>query len=99
MSEYIEREAVLAREYLGYTRYTETEWQKGYWDGVDDLCAHVKELPAADVAPVRHAKWDDNNRCTNCGVHAPYYEMSLVCYLSPYCFECGAMMDLEVSDG
>ena len=54
MSEYIEREAVLAREYLGYTRYTETEWQKGYWDGVDDLCAHVKALPAADVA---HVVW------------------------------------------
>ena len=51
MAEYIEREAILAREYLGYTRYADTEWQKGYWDGVDDIFAHVKSLPAADVIP------------------------------------------------
>ena len=56
MAEYIEREAVLAREYLGYTRYADTDWQKGYWDGVDDICAHVKALPAADVVPVVRCK-------------------------------------------
>ena len=51
MKEYIEREAVLAREYIDFTRYDDTEWQKGYWAGVDDICAHVKALPAADVVP------------------------------------------------
>ena len=57
--------------------------------------AVILKIPAADVAEVVHAKWDDNGRCTNCGGHAPYYCMASTYYASPYCFECGAKMDKE----
>ena len=55
----------------------------------------VKDLPAADVAPVVHGRWNvvegrrlDNAICSNCGRHfQAYYEA--------YCFcpNCGAKMD------
>ena len=58
----------------------------------------IEAVPAADVAPVVHAKWDANGRCTNCGGHAPFYNfysMASTYYETPYCFECGARMDKE----
>ena len=73
---------------------------------VNDLLQHLQDeqykgairrvllqAPAADVAPVIHAKWDVNGHCTNCGGHAPFYCMTSTYYNSPYCFECGAKMD------
>ena len=51
------------------------------------------EIPAADVAPVRHGRWDENGRCTNCGGHAPFWCMASTYYKSPWCHECGAKMD------
>ena len=59
------------------------------------LEAAILNIPAADVAPVVHAKWDANGRCTNCGGHAPFYSMASTYHESPYCFECGAKMDGE----
>ena len=56
---------------------------------------YIKRIPAADVAPMVHAKWDANGRCTNCGGHAPFYSMASTYHESPYCFECGAKMDGE----
>ena len=55
----------------------------------------IEAVPSADVAPVVHAKWDANGRCTNCGGHAPFYCMTSTYHESPYCFECGAKMDGE----
>lgn len=55
----------------------------------------VKELPAADVAPVRHGRWGDNGipesilcGCSVCG---------FTCGASSffYCPSCGAKMDGE----
>lgn len=53
----------------------------------------LEDTPAADVAEVRHARWDKNGRCTLCGGHAPFWCMASTYYKSPYCFECGAKMD------
>lgn len=53
----------------------------------------IYEMPAADVAPVRHARWDENGRCSNCGGHAPFWCMASTYYESPWCQECGAKMD------
>ena len=55
----------------------------------------IEAVPAADVAPVVHAKWDANGRCTNCGCLAPFYCMTSTYHKSHYCFECGAKMDKE----
>lgn len=61
------------------------------YSAIDDLM----EIPPADVAPVRHARWDENGRCTNCGGHAPFWCMASTYYKSPWCHECGTKMDLE----
>ena len=80
MDEYIERE--LAIEALS----------RG--EGCENVCRRaIERILAADVAPVRHARWDENGRCSNCGGHAPFWCMASTYYKSPWCQECGAKMD------
>lgn len=98
MVEYIKREAAIA-----YIREQSEECQKAfeelggesgiYADAYNDLAEDFYRIPAADVAPVVHGKWDKNGNCTNCGKHAPFWSMSSCYYESPYCQSCGAMMD------
>ena len=57
-----------------------------------EVLGMIYEMPAADVAPVRHARWDENGRCSNCGGHAPFWCMASTYYKSPWCQECGAKM-------
>ena len=56
MAEYIEREALLKHSHIGMTRVSDTEWQRGYWDGVDDMAEYIREEPAVDVAEVVRCK-------------------------------------------
>ena len=94
MAEYIEREALLAdidaaMENAGM----------GYVVG-QTLKRYVKRVPAADVAPVRHARWVDNH-CTACGMMPMGDEMWKHCDFEPprferfmdYCPSCGCRMD------
>lgn len=55
----------------------------------------VVDFPSADVAEVRHGRWDENGRCTLCGGHAPFWAMASTYYKSPWCPACGARMDKE----
>ena len=60
----------------------------------------INEITAAEVAPVRHAKWVDNH-CTACGMMPMGDEMWKNCDFDPplferfmgYCPNCGAKMD------
>lgn len=98
MKEYIEREAVLDRlakvdmdTYYGFTAAVQF--------GVDHAIQCIKEAPAADVAPVRHAKCekidlDDGKvrwRCSKCKREILRYDP--IEYR--YCPNCGALMDGE----
>ena len=86
MTEYIEREAVLRA-------YEEVQRRNGPWR-FETL---IESVPSADVAPVRHGRWETNSDrpdsliCSvcNCGFdmwkHDPHN----------YCPNCGAKMDLE----
>lgn len=69
MTEYIDRNAAVKA-------IMETKWERGS-DGAMAM-EIVASLPAADVAPVVHGRWDDSGRytfpsgaaavrCTNCG--------------------------------
>lgn len=83
MADYIKRDAAIA-----YIREQSEECQKAfeelggesgiYADAYNDLAEDFYSIPAADVAPVVHAHWDDSGRytfpggstavrCTNCG--------------------------------
>lgn len=95
MAEYIEREAVerkLADIYMELGGY---KTRDAFYKAID----LVHRYPAADVAPVRRGRWDENGRCTMCGGHAPFWCMASTYYKSQYCFECGAKTDLEERDG
>jgi hypothetical protein len=77
----------------------------GYSIQKDDVIQGIKELPAADVEPVRHGRWIPINRinpawsqfgiaqhkCSECG--------SEEVTARKRCPECGAKMDGEVNNG
>lgn len=99
MDDYISREAALDKLNMAYrlcTRYVERLFLE-----LGIVC--VKGLPAADVEPVRHAKWKSIGaergrfglwKCTGtdgCGKVTPYK--------SNYCPNCGAKMDMENGNG
>lgn len=96
MDEYIEREAAIESI---MSEPPDSHYPRWYAD-------KIKAILAADVAPVRHGRWDssgkyrfqkDNSvavRCTECGccLSEPEYRE----YTWNYCPVCGAKMDLEV---
>ena len=70
----------------------------------------LDEVPKADVAPVVHGRWisweqagnfipsPDRHECSVCHDAAKVLVNGIE-LLSPYCPNCGARMDLEVSNG
>ena len=93
MTEYIDRNAAVKA-------IMETKWERGS-DGAMAM-EIVASLPAADVAPVVHGRWDDSGRytfpsgaaavrCTNCGCALTESEYRLNNW--NYCPVCGAKMD------
>lgn len=90
MAEYIDREALFAEfDRLGLGEHSIVE--KVFSIGVRTIIAG---MPAADVAPVVHGRWDSMDGyktrrvCSMCGWDVPEYGK----YYS-YCPNCGAKMD------
>ena len=56
-----------------------------------EVLGMIYEMPAADVAPVRHGRWKPFGRnlgeCSECG--------EVVAIRNNYCPNCGCKMDLE----
>ena len=115
MSDYISREAAIA-----YIREQSEEMQKAfeelggesgiYADAYNDLAEEFHRIPAADVEPVRHGRWecvyDDNTgetdiTCSHCKntrtVNGCFVSTDgKSCYFEDdYCPNCGSKMDLE----
>lgn len=73
-----------------------------------DLClcvseSDIKELPAADVAPVVHSRFVNMGgfpACENCGASPGTWEPkpNNQSGFPPYCYACGAKMDKEADD-
>lgn len=88
MAEYIEREALLDSichetcriAFCGATNCA--------------FMAKVCSAPAADVAPVVHARWVDG-KCSNCGVDIPTDDTRDAIFENEchFCYYCGAKMD------
>ena len=89
MAEYIGRDATIEA--------AKHAWAKGL-----EPSQYIEILPAADVAPVVHGRWDDSGRytfpsgdtavrCTNCGCTLTESEYHLNNW--NYCPVCGAKMD------
>ena len=99
MDEYIEREAAIKEiEKADYTLIAnDADSCKS-----DYLREIIESVPAADVVPVVHGRWDDSGRymfpsgaaavrCTNCGCALTESEYRLNNW--NYCPVCGAKMD------
>lgn len=102
MNDYISREAMLEKaEYDGNYRFVVP-------------VEAIKGLPAADVEPVRHGRWEEYIHSRYCGIDEygePIYRDVIVYYCSNpkcrrktvikenYCPSCGRKMDLEDDNG
>lgn len=106
MTDYISREAAIA-----YIREQSKECQKAfeelggesgiYADAYNDLADNFCSIPAADVAPVRHGRWETHYRS---GTTVPKGVVSGCCDMwnerkTPYCPYCGATMDGGAENG
>ena len=61
---------------------------------IDNVFGEIKEIPAADVAPVVHGRWECGCQCSVCvDRHGPYNSRHNPYY--NYCPNCGAKMDEE----
>lgn len=71
----------------------------GKHSGVADVIASlISDLPAADVVPVVHGRWDKKSglySCSECGMTCPYDVQADVIeyWVCNYCPNCGAKMD------
>ena len=67
MAEYVTKEQVID----WYRPYGQTDEPIPFETLVSDL----RDMKAADVAPVRHGRWDDEHKCTVCHNEA-FYKIS-----------------------
>lgn len=119
MTDYISREAAIA-----YIREQSEELQKAfeelggesgiYADAYNDLAEDFHRIPAADVEPVRHGRWEGYTHSYYCGSDKygdPVFRDGVVYYCTnpkcrrktvvkeKYCPSCGTKMDLEDENG
>ena len=88
MDEYVTKEQVID----WYRPYGQTDEPIPFENLVSDL----RDMKAADVAPVRHGKWLDG-RCTVCGWEEPdvgtWDGYDAEAWIeTPYCPNCGSLM-------
>ena len=97
MTEYIEREAISEeiRKYY-YKNPPNFSYGEGFDRGLDRAQRAILDAPAADVAPVRHGRWEwdteDIYRCSNCAEKSHVKEV-MGHPEWDYCPNCGATMD------
>lgn len=97
MAEYIEREKLIQKvKRIGDENY----FGRYAHIGITHAIQIMKRIPAADVAPVVHAKWNILNECLNEGVYCSHckkkvykLEYANQKLKSKYCPNCGAKMD------
>lgn len=84
MAEYIDRTVAVSQ----------ANFIHGRWDDVYVSASTLMAIPAADVAPVVHARWVDG-KCSNCGVDIPTDDAHDAIFENEcrFCYYCGAKMD------
>ena len=90
MAEYIKREAAID----AITDLAGKAPTCSAYEAVWKSARVLKKIPAADVAPVVHARWIDG-KCSNCGVDIPTDDAHDVIFGHEcrFCYYCGAKMD------
>ena len=109
MTEYIDKSALYEKiaqiEELAMNRYLEAPSNSPccsrYMEQLNERTAFkhiIADFPSADVAPVRHGRWEKQSglySCSECGKTCPYdVQADVIEYWAcNYCPSCGAKMD------
>lgn len=95
MTEYIKREELMEFP-IRRNHYDRKNGNKHFINGIETVLEYAENLPAADVAPVRHGRWIDGDPyCPICrkdkfrGLDADIWAD----WKPDYCPNCGAKMD------
>ncbi|MBD8996061.1 MAG: hypothetical protein EGR26_06155 [Clostridiales bacterium] len=105
MAEYIDREAVINRikEYASDVygidlddplQFAGNSKAENFCEGLYEATELVDDITAADVAPVVHGRWNDDEDymfCSKCGMQWNYCDNDTQDFR--YCPNCGAKMD------
>ena len=97
MAEYIERGALMQFP-IRRNHYDRKNGNKHFINGIESVLEYAENLPAADVAPVRHGRWIDKGEyavCTECGGRSgtQYDGVEPIPLMTQFCPNCGAKMD------
>lgn len=93
MAEYIERGALMQFP-IRRDHYDRENGNEHFINGIESVLEYAENLPAADVAPVVHGRWDSMDGyktrmvCSMCGWDVPEYGK-----FYSYCPNCGAKMN------
>lgn len=96
MAEYIEREALL-KAVSAWRVLVKDLYDCGYDDCITAMEDTISDAPAADVEPVKHGRWINENFCTRCSAcgNMTIYDKYSREVESDYCPNCGAKMEGE----
>ena len=97
MKEHIEREAILSYP-IRADHCDKKNANEHFIFGIESVMEFVENLPAADVAEVRHGRWEeasdgDGVVCSECGTD--FCTMIHETEKFRFCPNCGARMDKE----
>ena len=97
MAEYLNREAIMKFP-IRKDHCDKEHANEHFINGIESVLEYVENLPSADVAPVRHGRWEKQSglySCSECGTTCPYdVQADVIEYWAcNYCPNCGAKMD------
>ena len=98
MTKYIKLEELMKFP-IRRNRYNK-EHGNDFVSGIEMVLEYAKNIPAADVAPVRHGQWECNKPCPVCGKDR-FEGLDADIWADwepPYCPNCGAKMDGELNE-
>ena len=99
MAEYINREAIMKFP-IRKDHCDKEHANEHFINGIESVLEYVENLPAADVTPVRHGRWEKSSglySCSECGMTCPYDVQAdaIEYWACNYCPNCGAKMEGE----
>ena len=95
MAEYIERGALMQFP-IRRNHYDRKNGNKHFINGIESVLEYAENLPAADVAPVMHGRWEEAS--DGDGIVCPFCRTDFCTIIYDteyfnYCPHCGAQMD------
>ena len=103
MAEYIKREELMKFP-IRRNHYDKKHGDEHFINGIETVLEYAENLPAADVAPVRHGRWEMRPTGMATDTGPEYKAYCTACnepnkqYHPPFCPHCGAKMDGGGSD-